>query len=82
MAAAEVKPVVTGIDINLTKTPRFKMPKTSIIQPDKKQSNTALSGLPDTWACTIKAIIAVGPLSNESILIPNKNHLKARTYPR
>lgn len=41
MAAAVVKPVVTGTDINRTKTPRFKIPKRSIRQPDRKQDRTA-----------------------------------------
>lgn len=40
-AAASVKPVVTGTDMNLTNTPRFKMPKRNTIHPDKKHDSTA-----------------------------------------
>lgn len=40
-AAAKVNPVVTGTDINLTNTPKFKRPNRKIMQPDRKQHNTA-----------------------------------------
>lgn len=41
MAAAVVNAVVTGTEINLTNTPRFKKPNIKMTHPERKHNNTA-----------------------------------------
>lgn len=52
-------PIITGIDINRTSTPRFNKPNTNIIQPAKKAIKGAYAGSMEAYGWTIKAIIAV-----------------------
>lgn len=62
MAAAVVKPAVTGIEINCTRKPRLSRPSVSTTRPDMNEANTAKSAFIRTYRWTIKAMMAVGPM--------------------
>lgn len=58
-AAPIVKPVMTGIEIKRTSTPRFKRPSRQMMQPTRKALNGAKSALWRAYGWTISAIIDV-----------------------
>lgn len=68
-AAAIVKPVVTGTDMNRMSTPRLSKPIRVMMQPDRKHISTAYAGLPSTYGCTISAMMAVGPVEERFELL-------------
>lgn len=71
IAAAVVKPDITGVEINCTKNPRFKSPSTRVNIPYKNVRRTAKSGFsPATNGWVIIAIIAVGPMVT-ALQLPN-----------
>lgn len=60
-----VNPVVTGTEIKRISTPRFSTPSTNMMHPERKQSRTAISGLPFRCGLAIIDIIAVGPVKED-----------------
>lgn len=67
IAAAVVKPTVTGYDINCIKNPKFNKLSNKMTIPLKNDANTAKSGEAVTYFCTIIAIMAVGPIFNQQM---------------
>ena len=64
IAAAEVKPAITGTDIKSITTPRRNIPRTRVINPLRNARSIAYagpSGPPPAYWAVIRAIIAVGP---------------------
>lgn len=76
MAAADVNPAVTGIEMNCTRKPRLSSPKPSTTHPTKNADRMANAGPRlATWTCTISDMMAVGPIVT-SLQLPNKAYTK------
>lgn len=63
IAAAVIKPVITGIEINCTTKPKLSSPSSRMIHPDRNDAKMAPAGPSWSTLCwTISAIMAVGAI--------------------
>ena len=78
IAAAEVKPAITGTDMKSITTPKRNIPNTRIMMPLKKERSTAYAGPSGpcaAYCAVIRAIIAVGP-TVMSFELPKNKYMK------